>query len=115
MQIIGRYALFDEIAAGGMATVHIGRLIGAAGFSRTVAIKGLHPNFGKAPEFVSMLIDEAGIAARIRHPNVVQTLDTVSEDGELYIVMELVTGDSLAKLAKTAAAAGNAIPIDVAV
>ena len=70
-QIIGRYALFDEIAAGGMATVHIGRLLGPVGFSRTVAIKRLHPQFAKDPEFVSMFVDEARVAARIRHPNVV--------------------------------------------
>jgi serine/threonine-protein kinase len=111
----GRYELHDEIAAGGMATVHIGRLVGAVGFSRFVAIKRLHPHFAKAPEFLTMLTDEARIAARIHHPNVVTTLDTVSEDGELYLVMELVMGEALAKLGKTTAAAGKKIPIDVGV
>ena len=68
---IGRYLLFGEIASGGMATVHFGRLSGPAGFSRTVAIKRLHPQFAKDPDFVSMFLDEARLAARIRHPNVV--------------------------------------------
>ena len=67
----GRYAIYDEIASGGMATVHLGRLLGRAGFSRTVAIKRLHPQFAKDPEFVAMFLDEARLAARIRHPNVV--------------------------------------------
>ena len=40
--IVGRYAIFGEIAAGGMATVHYGRLLGPIGFSRTVAVKRLH-------------------------------------------------------------------------
>jgi serine/threonine protein kinase len=72
--VASRYALFDEIGVGGMATVHIGRLRGAAGFVRTVAIKRLHPALVRDLEFVAMLIDEARLAARIRHPNVVQTM-----------------------------------------
>src|SRR5437660_12389044 len=75
--IVGRYALYSEFASGGMAAVHFGRLLGAAGFARTVAVKRLHPQFAKDPEFVSMFVDEARMAARIRHPNVVQTLDVV--------------------------------------
>jgi serine/threonine protein kinase len=95
---IGRYLLFDEIAAGGMATVHLGRQSGAAGFSRTVAIKRLHPNLAKDPEFVAMFLDEARLVARIRHPNVVPTSDVVATDGEVFVVMEYVHGESLARL-----------------
>jgi serine/threonine-protein kinase len=95
---IGRYVLCDEIAAGGMATVHFGRLVGPVGFSRTVAIKRLHPQFAKDPEFVSMFVDEARLAARIRHPNVVQTLDVVTTEGELFVVMDYVQGESLGRL-----------------
>ena len=68
---IGRYLLHGVIASGGMATVHVGRLLGAAGFSRTVAIKRLHRHFAADPYFLSMLLDEARIAGRIRHPNAV--------------------------------------------
>jgi serine/threonine-protein kinase len=97
---IGRYALYDEIAAGGMATVHLGRLIGPVGFSRTVAIKRLHPQFAKDPEFVAMFLDEARLAARIRHPNVVPTLDVVALDHELFLVMEYVQGESLSRIVR---------------
>ena len=76
--MLGRYALYEKIASGGMATVHIGRLLGPVGFARTVAIKRLHPQFAEDPEFVSMFLDEARLAARIRHPNVVPTLDVVA-------------------------------------
>jgi eukaryotic-like serine/threonine-protein kinase len=75
---IGRYSLFSEIAFGGMATVHIGRLQCPAGFSRTAAIRRLHPPFAKAPEFVAMALDEAKLAARIQHPDVVSVLDVVA-------------------------------------
>jgi len=98
--LIGRYALYREIAAGGMATVHFGRLLGPVGFSRTVAIKRLRPQFAKDPEFVAMFLDEARLAARIRHPNVVATLDVVATDGELFLVMDYVQGESLARLGR---------------
>ena len=111
--IIGRYALYDEIASGGMATVHIGRLLGPVGFSRTVAIKRMHPNLAKDPEFVSMFLDEARLAARIRHPNVIGTLDVVALAGELFLVMEYVHGESLFRLMKTARDSGRPIPLPI--
>src|SRR5271169_5317019 len=93
VRIVGRYALYGELASGGMATVHLGRLLGPVGFSRTVAIKRLHEQFAKDPEFVSMFLDEARLCARIRHPNVVPTLDVVTVGGEIFIVMEYVAGE----------------------
>jgi eukaryotic-like serine/threonine-protein kinase len=96
--VVGRYALYGEIAHGGMATVHVGRLLGPAGFARTVAIKRLHPNFAKDPEFVSMFMDEARLAARIHHPNVVSIIDVVATKGELLLVMDYVPGDSFGRL-----------------
>lgn len=97
----GRYLLFDQIGAGGMASVHIGRLIGPVGFSRTVAIKRLHGDYSSDPEFVSMFLDEARLAARIQHPNVVQVLDVVMAERQLLLVMEYIRGDSLANLIRT--------------
>jgi serine/threonine protein kinase len=96
--LIGRYRVHDEIAAGGMATVHLGRLVGDVGFSRTVAIKRLHRYHAKDPEIVKSFTDEARIAARIRHPNVVPTLDVISQDGEVFLIMEYVHGEPLSRL-----------------
>jgi serine/threonine-protein kinase len=93
-----------------MATVHLGRLLGHVGFERTVAIKRLHAHFAQDPDFVSMFLDEARVVARIRHPNVVPTLDVVAVEGELFIVMEYVPGESLARLIKAAGAQGARIP-----
>ena len=112
-RVVGRYVMCDEIASGGMATIHIGRLQGPVGFARTVAIKRLHAHFAKDPEFVTMLLDEARLAARIRHPNVVSTLDVVVEKGELLVVMDYVEGESLSRLARAAAARGEPIPLGV--
>src|SRR5690242_5132795 len=110
LRVIGRYALYDEIAAGGMATVHVGRLLGPVGFARTVAIKRLHPQYAKDPEFVSMFLDEARLAARVQHPNVVATIDVVATEGELFLIMDYVRGESLSKLVRNAKKAGRRIP-----
>jgi serine/threonine-protein kinase len=113
---IGRFVLADEIGSGGMGTVHLGYLDGLAGFSRTVAIKRLHTHLTNDPDFTAMFLDEARVAARIAHPNVVATLDVVQEDGELLVVMEYVDGQSLARLSRAQSAVGPlGIPIAVAI
>jgi serine/threonine-protein kinase len=81
-----------------MGVVHYGRLRGSGDFSRTVAIKRLHTTTAQDPEFVAAFLDEARLAARVRHSNVVQTIDVLEEDGELYIVMEYVPGIVLSSL-----------------
>ncbi|MEO8878086.1 MAG: serine/threonine-protein kinase, partial [Polyangiaceae bacterium] len=110
----GRYTLHGEIAAGGMATVHIGRQRGTAGFSKMVAIKRLHAQYAKDPDFVSMFLDEARLAARVHHPNVVSTLDIIATDGEVFIVMEYIRGESLSKLLRALVPRGERMPLKVA-
>ena len=114
LRVVGRYALYNEIAAGGMATVHIGRLLGPVGFARTVAVKRLHPQFAKDPEFVSMFLDEARLAARVQHPNVVATIDVVATDGELFLIMDYVRGESLSKLLRAVRKEGGRMPPRIA-
>jgi serine/threonine protein kinase len=97
-RVIGRYVLYGAIASGGMATVHFGRLMGPQGFARPVAIKRLHAQFARDPDFVKMFFDEARLAARIAHPNVVATLDVVAPDDEVFLVMEYVRGVALVQL-----------------
>jgi serine/threonine-protein kinase len=112
-KIVGRYVLHQEIAAGGMATVHLGRLLGSVSFSRTVAIKRLHTQFANDADFVSMFVDEARVAARIRHPNVVSTLDVVASDGELFVVMEYIPGEPLSRLLRVVTGRGQRIPLRI--
>src|SRR3954464_7525684 len=110
---IGRYVLYDRIGSGGMATVHFGRLRGPAGFARTVAIKRLHPHLASNPQFASVFLSEARMAARVRHPNVVSLLDVIAlESGELLLVMDYVHGETLAALLGSARLAG--IPLSPA-
>jgi len=99
---LDRYALYGEIAAGGMARVHYGRVLGAQSVPRVVAIKCLLPELAVDPTFVRMFLAEGRLASRIRHPNVVATHDVVSlpagaegSPGQLFHVMEYVAGKNL--------------------
>src|SRR5580698_383375 len=112
---LGRYSLFAKLASGGMATVYLGRMSSEVGFGRTVAIKRLHPHLASEPEFVSMFLDEARLAARIQHPNVVQTVDVVTTDGELFLVMDYVRGESLGGLLKGVCLADETVPVPIVV
>ena len=98
--LIGRYEVHEAIASGGMASVHFGRFAGPGGFARSVAIKRMHAHLCSDPEFVAMFVDEARLAARVHHPNVVPTLDVLAVPGELLIVMEYVHGESLTQLVR---------------
>ncbi len=104
------YAMYGVIAAGGMATVHLGRLLGPNGFSRRVAIKRLHPQLAADAEIASMFVEEARLSARVAHVNVVAMLDVVSADRELLLVMDYVHGESLSRLLSHARAAGAPVP-----
>ncbi len=115
VRVVGRYALYGELASGGMATVHIGRLLGPVGFARTIAIKRLHPQYAKDPEFVSMFLAEARLAARIQHPNVCATLDVVATQGELFLVMEYLQGETLSRMLRAVRNRGEVIDPRIAV
>jgi eukaryotic-like serine/threonine-protein kinase len=110
---VGRYAIFEQIAAGGMATVHLARIVGSAGFSRVVAAKRMHRQFLQDPEFTAMFLAEARLAARVIHPNVVPILDVLEHEKEVIIVMEYVHGESLRDLTRIAARAGEAVPVRI--
>lgn len=107
-----RYQLLHKLAAGGMATVHVGRARGLAGFERLVAVKCCHPHLREEPEFVSMFLDEARLAAKIHHPNVIATLD-VGEDDALYLVMDYIEGDRLSEIVRAANARGENVPVPI--
>ncbi len=112
---VGRYTVHGELASGGMATVHIGRMGAAGGFAKLVAIKRMHPQFAKDPDFLAMFLDEARLATRIRHPNVVQPLDVIVENGEVLLVMEYIHGDALSRINRVLRAKHERIPLRITI
>ena len=92
---LGRYTLLYRFAAGGMANLYAARLPGSDGFEKIVAIKVMHPHLTSDAEFVKMFIDEARLASRITHPNVVQIFELGRAEGTHFIAMEHVEGESV--------------------
>src|SRR3954471_3141909 len=107
---LDRYELLTPIASGGMASVWLARLRGKRGFEKLFAIKTIKTELISDPHFQEMFLDEARIASRIIHPNVAQILELGEQEDILYIVMEYVDGDSLAKISRLALKRGFAIP-----
>ncbi len=109
---LGRYELLVPIARGGMARVWAARLHGQRGFQKLVAIKTILPHLASQPEFEKMFLDEARIAAGVHHPNVCEIYELGEEPKTLYLVMEWVNGDSVARILRPSGGTGRTEPID---
>ena len=96
----GKYRLIAELGHGGMADVFLAVQAGPAGsnFRKLSVIKRLRQNLVEEPEFVEMLIEEARIAARLNHPNVVQTNEVGEVDQQYFIAMEYLDGQPLHRI-----------------
>ena len=99
---IGRYEIIYPIAHGGMASVYACRLTGLAGFQRLLAIKIIHPHLSSEREFIEMFLDEARLSAWIHHPNVGEVIEVGEDKGTYYMVCELILGQSLGALHRSA-------------
>ena len=113
-RIVGRYAVFQPIGAGGMAAVHLARHLDDTGAPRIVAVKRMHGHSSEEPAFVNVLIDEARLSGRVHHPNVVPTLDVVVDEGEVLLVMEYAVGESLYRLVSDSVTRGEQVPVPIA-
>jgi eukaryotic-like serine/threonine-protein kinase len=111
---VGRYLLHRKIARGGMASIHIARLMGELGFSRIVAAKRMHPELIEDAEFVAMFLDEARVASKVHHRNVVPVLDVVTLGDEVMLVQEYIHGAPLSLLLQNSCASGAHVPVPVA-
>ena len=98
LQRIGDYRVIAELARGGMGRVYLARSSGQAGFERLFAIKVMHDRLLDDAEARLMLLDEAHIASRLHHPNVVSVLDVGRYADGHYLVMDYVEGCTLKQL-----------------
>src|SRR6478672_9281511 len=105
--VVGRYRLLGEMARGGMGIVYVAAAQGPAGFSKLVALKELRPDLVEDEEFLTMFLEEARMAARLNHPNIVQTNDVDEHSGRHFIAMEYLEGRSLYHVTKRFAARGG--------
>ncbi len=112
---LGAYELLLELAAGGMATVHLAKAVDKRQGPPLVAVKRPHRHLQGDKTFLTMLVDEARLASAIEHPNVVKVRELGFDGGMPFIVMDYVEGTSLAELRRELSAIGRAIDVRVAV
>ncbi len=94
-QNFGRYTLTQRLGVGGMAEVYRATTPRPGDVELEVCLKRILPHCSADPEFVRMFVDEARVASRLRHANIVQILDFDEVDGDYFIAMELVEGKDL--------------------
>ncbi|MGE0548068.1 MAG: serine/threonine-protein kinase [Kofleriaceae bacterium] len=112
--MIGRWEVVRRLGSGGMADVYLARAKGEAGFEKLVALKVMHSFLARNHSAVELFLDEARLAARVHHPNVVAIQDLGKIGNDYAIVMEYVDGIDLERLLMTARPAGRLVPVDVA-
>ena len=95
LEYSGAFKLVRRIANGGMAAVYEAEQIGAAGFSKRVALKVIHPRLARQREWLQMFIDEAKLSANLVHGNIVQIYQLGKVDGKYFITMEYIRGPTL--------------------
>jgi serine/threonine protein kinase len=109
--IFGEYKILKKIASGGMAEVFLAKRIGMKGFEKLLAIKRILPQFSENEEFIAMFIDEAKLAAKLTHRNIVQIYDFGSQQGSYYIAMEYIFGKDLRSILKKSKEKGERLPL----
>ncbi|WP_309891178.1 protein kinase domain-containing protein [Archangium sp.] len=107
----GQYMLVRKLAEGGMAEIFLAKRLGADGFERNVVIKRMLPHLSALPDFVEMFRDEARLAAKLQHPNVVQIHELGEIEGCYYICMEYLPGEDFSTTVRTASYRGEYVPV----
>jgi serine/threonine protein kinase len=110
----GKYLLIGEIATGGMAEVFLAVHKGLEGFTKVVVIKRVLQHLSRNPDFVRMFIDEARLAARLEHPNIVRTYEFGEVAGQYYTVMEYLPGEDLFRALNRLSVSKQLMPLNMA-
>jgi tetratricopeptide (TPR) repeat protein/tRNA A-37 threonylcarbamoyl transferase component Bud32 len=114
MNAIGRYNIVRKIGSGGMAEVFVALARGAQGTEKQLVIKQIHPALARSERFIEMFVDEARVAMRLNHSNIVQVYAFEQLDDGLVLAMEHVDGPNLLELQQSANRAGTRLPFGVA-
>jgi tetratricopeptide (TPR) repeat protein/tRNA A-37 threonylcarbamoyl transferase component Bud32 len=113
-QSLGRYTVLRKIGAGGMAEVFLARFRGAQGAEKLLVVKKIHPAFASNPRFIEMFVDEAKVAMRLNHSNIVQVYAFEQIGDDLILAMEHVDGRDLHEIRNAVWNAGQRVPYGLA-
>ena len=111
-KMIDRYELLKKLATGGMAEIFLAKQSGLEGFEKVVVLKRILGHLAQDEEFVSMFLDEARIAAKLSHPNIVQIYDLGKSESSYYIAMEYVSGRNVQHLMMKQQGKGGSLPVE---
>jgi eukaryotic-like serine/threonine-protein kinase len=111
---VGKYRFLAALGHGGMADVYLAVAVGPAGFSKLSVIKRLRPSLAHDPDLCAMFLDEARLAARLNHRNVVQTNEVGLDEGQYFIAMEYLDGQPYNRIFSRARQAGKKVPLGIA-
>ncbi|WP_338867014.1 protein kinase domain-containing protein [Myxococcus stipitatus] len=111
IETYGRYQLLKRLAMGGMAQLYLARQPGPEGFEKLVVVKRILPHLAENDDFVKMFLDEARIAARLNHANVVQIFDLGAQDDSFFIAMEYIHGEDMRRVWKQSEAMAQPMPV----
>jgi serine/threonine protein kinase len=111
-ETFGRYQLLGLLGQGGMGRLYIAERRGIQGFVKIVALKRIQPHLADSKQLREMFLNEARIAARLEHPNIVATYELGEVDGNYFISMEYLPGEDLSAI--IAGCQDGRMPIDVA-
>ncbi|HZN92186.1 MAG TPA: protein kinase, partial [Myxococcales bacterium] len=100
METYGSYQLIKRLATGGMAQIYLARQKGPEGFEKLLVVKRILPHLAENADFVRMFLDEARIAARLNHPNIVQIFNLGAQDDSYFIAMEYIHGEDVRRVWK---------------
>jgi serine/threonine-protein kinase len=103
--------LVRKLAEGGMAEIFLAKRLGADGFERNVVIKRMLPHLSGLPDFVEMFRDEARLAAKLSHPNIIQIHELGFAEGCYYICMEYMPGEDFSTTVRTASHRRQYVPV----
>jgi serine/threonine protein kinase len=111
---LGKYEIVRELAIGGMAAIYLARVRGQAGFEKNVVLKVILPNLATDQSLVESFLDEARLAATLRHSNIADVFDVGAEAKRYYFAMEYVHGENARTVRLEAKQKALPIPLEVA-
>ncbi len=111
---LGKYQILRKLADGGMAEIYLARIGGTAGFEKLVVVKRIAPGVADDRALVAMFLDEARLAATLRHANIAEVIDVGSDDNAYFFAMEYVYGQDARNIRYEARELQQVIPLEIA-
>ena len=109
---VGRFTITSHLASGGMAELFIAKQEAVGGFEKDLVLKMLQDRYAQNARVVEMFLDEARLAAKLNHQNIVHVYDVDEFEGVRYIAMEYIHGETLTDIVRRSISRGTFLPLE---